>query len=87
VQGEALRNERCKKRAMRKALVRTSMETHLGQQKRPDVSTEQRKSSELVKRIRKLRWMGLEAEAERVEMALCRGPAGDSVLAAPHETD
>ncbi len=63
------------------------METLLGQQKYPDVSAEQRRASELVKLIRKLRWMTLEGEAEHVQMAQCRGHAGNSVLAAPHETD
>ena len=54
------------------------METLLRQQECPDVSIEQRRSSELVKLIRKLRWMGLEGEAERVQVALCRGtPAAD----------
>ncbi len=65
------------------------METLLRQQECPDVSTEQRRSSELVKRIRKLRWMGLEGEARRmqVQLALCGGAGADSVLAAPPETD
>ncbi len=54
------------------------METLLRRQECPDVSIEQRRSSELVKLIRKLRWMGLEGEAERVQVALCRGtPAAD----------
>ena len=61
------------------------MQMILDRQKRPDVSAEQRRSSELVKRIRKLRWMGLEGEAERVEMTLPRDTPTDSVLAAPHE--
>jgi hypothetical protein len=46
-------------------------------------------SNELVKLIRKLRWMGKgkEAEAAEMQMALrCVSPA-DTVLAAPHETD
>ena len=46
------------------------METLLRQQECPDVSTEQRRSSELVKRIRKLRWMGLEGEARRMQVQL-----------------
>jgi hypothetical protein len=50
---------------------------------------EQRASNELVNLIRKLRWMGLEEEAEKVEKQLtfCHVPAGDSVVAAPCETD
>jgi hypothetical protein len=41
----------------------------------------------LVKLIRKLRWMGMEADAERVETTLSGLSPADSVLAAPHETD
>jgi hypothetical protein len=65
------------------------METLLRQQECPDVSIEQRRSSELVKRIRKLRWMGLEGEARRmqVQLASCDGTRADSVLATPRETD
>jgi hypothetical protein len=55
----------------------------------PDGSGEQRTSNDLVKLIRKLRWMGLEREAERVEnqLTLCKVPAADSVIAASRETD
>jgi hypothetical protein len=63
------------------------METLLEQPECPDVSAEQRRASELVKLIRKLRWMGLEEEAEHVQMAQFRESAGNSVLAAPCETD
>jgi hypothetical protein len=89
VQGGALLNERCKKRAMRKTLGRTSMETLPGQQKRPDVSAEQRALNALVKLIRKLRWMGMEKEAVGAEMqlALRRARHANSVLALPHNTD
>jgi len=61
----------------------------LKQQKLPDVSSEQRKSNELVRLIRKLRWMGMEEEADRVqtELARCGVRRGDSVLATPYETD
>jgi hypothetical protein len=44
-------------------------------------------ANELVELIRKLRWMGLEEEAERVQMELAQCGAADSVLAASHETD
>ena len=58
------------------------------QQKPSDVS-EQRTSNELVKLIRKLRWMAMEEEAERVEteLAQCDVRLADSVLATSHETD
>ncbi len=65
------------------------MEMLLGQPKPPDVSAEQRASNELVKLIRKLRWMGMEKEAVGAEMqlALRRVPPADGVLAGPHDTD
>ena len=58
-------------------------------QKPSDGSAEQRETNELVKLIRKLRWIGLEEEAERVEnqLTLCKSKAGDSVVAGPRETD
>jgi hypothetical protein len=87
VHGGALFNERSKKNAMQKILGRTSMEMLPRQQERPDVSIEQRRSSELVKLVRKLRWMGMEADAERVESTLSGLSPADSVLVAPHETD
>jgi hypothetical protein len=61
------------------------METILRQQERPDVSIEQRRTSEVVKRIRKLRWMGLEGRG--VETVLTSISPTDCVLAAPHEAD
>jgi hypothetical protein len=46
-------------------------------------------ANELIGLIRKLRWMGLEQEAERVqtELARCGAQPADSVLAASRETD
>lgn len=63
------------------------MEALLGQP--PDVSVEQRASNELVKLIRKLRWMGMQEEAERVQVQLtqCRVPTADNVVATPCDTD
>jgi hypothetical protein len=66
------------------------MEWHLKQKKLQDVLAEQRSSSdELVKMIRKLRWMGMDDEAEKVETKLANfevEPA-DCVLASSRETD
>ena len=52
-------------------------------------STQQRASDEMVKLIRKLRWVGLESEAKSIERELTARamPAGDSVIATPRETD
>ena len=53
----------------------------------PDVTAEQRESNDLIKRIRKLRWMGMEGEAEQLQLALAGVPRADSVIAQPLETD
>jgi hypothetical protein len=55
----------------------------------PKRLAERQASNELVKQIRKLRWMGLEEEAQRVEdeLILRRVAAADSVIAVPRETD
>ena len=57
------------------------MEMPHDQQKPPDGLGEQRTANELVKLIRKLRWMGLEREAEKVEnqLILRKVQAADSV--------
>jgi len=58
-------------------------------QKPSDGLAEQRTSNELVKQIRKLRWMGMEEEAKKVEnqLTLFNVPAADSVVARSRETD
>jgi len=65
------------------------MEMRHDQHKPPDGPTEQGASDELVKLIRKLRWMGMEEEAKKLQnhLALCGVPAADSVVEAPRETD
>ena len=52
---------------------------------RPEI--ERPSASELAKRIRKLRWMGMEDEARKLQAELSRSESGDCVLAAPRETD
>jgi hypothetical protein len=44
-------------------------------------------SPELLHLIRKLRWMGLEAEAEQLQMKLCAASPTGSVITAARETD
>jgi hypothetical protein len=66
------------------------MEIRYEQQKTSNDLAEQGISNELVKLVRKLRWIGLKGEAERVEYVLTlRGMAAetDSVVAGPRETD
>ncbi len=46
---------------------------HLEQQEPADVSSRQQ-ANELVKLIRKLRWMGMQEEVERVQMRLAQCP-------------
>jgi hypothetical protein len=56
--------------------------------KPPYRSAEQQASNKLIELIRKLRWMGLEEEAARVEAELSqRRVATDTVVAVPRETD
>jgi hypothetical protein len=72
-----------------KKFGRTSMEMPHDRHKPPEGLGEQRTANELVKLIRKLRWMGLEREAEKVEnqLILRKVQAADSVVAASRETD
>lgn len=53
------------------------------------VSIEQRPSSEWAPLIRKLRWIGMEEEARRLELAVSALPPEerDSVSAGPFSTD
>jgi hypothetical protein len=44
-------------------------------------------TSEMVKLIRKLRWVGLEEKAEQLEKELEQQPVSDTVLATQSETD
>jgi hypothetical protein len=59
------------------------------EQKTPDGSAAESTSSELIKLIHKLRWAGMEEEAEQLLKKLKRGhfAAEESVVAAPNETD
>jgi hypothetical protein len=50
----------------------------------PDVPPEQRRVTDLVKRIRKLRWLGLEQEAAELQLALSRAqPAERAIVLKP----
>jgi hypothetical protein len=53
----------------------------------PDIFAPQRASAELVKRIRKLRWIGMEEEAERLQIALSCLPTANCMLAEAPDTD
>ena len=63
------------------------METSRRSQNRPDGSGQQQ-ANERIKLIRKLRWIGMEEEAERMRTKLAGGvQPTDSVVAASRDTD
>jgi hypothetical protein len=63
------------------------MEMRSSVQERPDVSAQERASHELIKRILKLRWIGMEVEAEQMQVALRRVEPRCTLLAGPYDTD
>ncbi len=66
------------------------MEARLEQHELPKVfAARTSQSNELIKRIRKLRWIGMEEEAQGLQKELerRRATAVDTVLATPRETD
>jgi hypothetical protein len=52
-----------------------------------ETSSDRETASQLAKRIRKLRWMGMEDEAKRLQAALDRLEHAECVLATPRDTD
>jgi hypothetical protein len=66
---------------------RRAVEVHLATQERPDVSVGERTARDLVKRIRKLRWMGMDEEARQMQLVLRRIEPEDALLAGPCDTD
>jgi hypothetical protein len=81
--GESLRSA-----ANQEHVGEKSMETPL-EQKPPDRPAAENTSRELIRLIHKLRWVGMEEEAERLLKKLKRehSAAADSTLVAPSETD
>ena len=65
------------------------MKASLDDEMIPDVPPEQRRVVDLVKRVRKLRWLGMEQEAAELQLALTHAPPADgaTVLASPRDTD
>ena len=55
------------------------------QQDLPDVSDDQRVAAQLLKRVRKLRWIGREEEARRVVRSSLRVWSKEALAAAPSE--
>jgi hypothetical protein len=54
---------------------------------RPEVAVAERTPSELVNLIKKLRWIGMEEEAARVQVLLRRADPAATMLAGPWDTD
>jgi hypothetical protein len=54
---------------------------------RADVSLEERTSIELVRLVNKLRWIGMDEEAEQVQEVLRAVDPAATLLAGPWETD
>jgi hypothetical protein len=63
------------------------MEISPSPEQRSDASAEKRATLELVERILKLRWMGLEKEAREMESKLQKIASGATLLADPCGTD
>jgi hypothetical protein len=63
------------------------MELQANAQERPDVSAEERASHDLIKRILKLRWMGMEAEAEQMQVLSQHVEPACTLLPGPCYTD
>jgi hypothetical protein len=53
----------------------------------PDVSAEEHAAHDLIQRILKLRWMGMEDEAMQMQLVLRRVEPGVTVMAGPYDTD
>ena len=63
------------------------MTPSLDEDERLDVPPEQRRTVDLVKRIRKLRWIGMEQEAAKLQLILARFPPAERVILSSRETD
>jgi hypothetical protein len=63
------------------------METYLLGRRVPAARNHGRPSGEVIQLIRKLRWIGMEVEAEQVQTELRRTSPTGGVLTAPRETD
>lgn len=53
----------------------------------PCVPTDVKVANDLVKQIRKLRWIGMDSEARLLQIALRRMKAADVVLGFPSDSD
>lgn len=63
------------------------MEINSNVQECPDAAADESSSQQLVMRVLKLRWMGMESEAGRLQVALSRVARDFTLLAGPFDTD
>jgi len=63
------------------------MNTNLAFEKQPSAPTDEKVSNDLVKHIRKLRWIGMDGEAEFLQITLRHLQAADVALGTAPETD
>ena len=63
------------------------MERHLVVKERKEGSLEERLVQDLARRVRKLRWMRMEDEAEQLQWALRALRPKSTLLAEPGDTD
>ena len=63
------------------------MNANLAFEKQPSAPTDEMISNDLVKQIRKLRWIGMDGEAEILQITLRHIQAADIVLGTAAETD
>lgn len=63
------------------------MEMHANVRECPQVAADESPSYRLATRILKLRWMGMETEAERMQVVLSRVDPACTLLAGPFDTD
>ena len=66
--------------------MQTAVRTAVLEKALPQVTAEQRAESDRLKRVRKLRWVGMDDEA-RVLQGVFDPEHADRVLAIPHATD
>jgi hypothetical protein len=66
---------------------RETVNTYLQGRKITAAQDYERPSVETLQLIRKLRWIGMEEEAERVETQLHETTLAGGVITTPHETD
>lgn len=63
------------------------MNTNIASEKQPITPADQKASNELVKQIRKLRWIGMDGEAKFLQSTLRHTQTADVVLGSAAETD